>query len=696
MKSFLRILFFLLLASQICSAQWVQCGPSGGFISDIKVSGNKVFAATYGGVLVSTNSGIDWSHSNWGLLDGDVRSVAVTGSKVFAGTYDSGVYVKDINGSIWEQTSFKDQSVISLTSVGDNVLAGTYSTGIYLTTDNGKTWKKVNNGLNDFQVNCFAVSGTKIFAGAGDKVYLSTDMGNNWATVSNGLPENTIISLAVNGPNIYAGIWANGIYMSPNDGLGWMKLGTSSPCGYVQSIAFNGSTMYAVGGKVYCSTNEGDNWTNISNDISSRANIQSIAYCSGNLIAGDNAVNTSTGMYVSSDGGGKWTWINWGLPNYCANAITANNGKVIAATGGGLFNSTNSGQDWRSPSLHGDREWSDFSTVAYRGSNYVFAGDVNGYVWVGSDAGQSLTLKSQIEKGVSVTSFAFISTFVFAATKPFEAGKAGGVYLSYDNGATWKSVSTGLPSLADTNTYVTSLAVIGNNLFAGTGHGVYLSTDYGTSWSKVNNGLTGSWVYSLAVKGNELFAGTFGQGVFRSTDNGTTWTHTSLVKDVTSLFVADTTLFAGTWSQGVYRYVNSDQSWKSVGLPNVYITGFAADNGTLYASTLNNTVWRRPISELTGINEMESKIPYEFSLSQNYPNPFNPITTISYSVADPSHVELKVYDMLGREVSTLVSKYQSRGEYKIQFDAASLPSGIYIYSIKAGQFRDSKKLVLLK
>ncbi|MGE5401836.1 MAG: T9SS type A sorting domain-containing protein [Ignavibacteriales bacterium] len=88
--------------------------------------------------------------------------------------------------------------------------------------------------------------------------------------------------------------------------------------------------------------------------------------------------------------------------------------------------------------------------------------------------------------------------------------------------------------------------------------------------------------------------------------------------------------------------------------------------------------------------------PQSYSLSQNYPNPFNPSTIITYALPHLSHVDLKVYDMLGREVSALVSKDQSAGEYKIQFDASSLPSGMYVYSLQAGEFRASKKLLLIK
>ncbi|MDP4175811.1 MAG: T9SS type A sorting domain-containing protein, partial [Bacteroidota bacterium] len=94
--------------------------------------------------------------------------------------------------------------------------------------------------------------------------------------------------------------------------------------------------------------------------------------------------------------------------------------------------------------------------------------------------------------------------------------------------------------------------------------------------------------------------------------------------------------------------------------------------------------------------ESDFKSPIDFSLVQNYPNPFNPITTISYSIPKESYVVLKVYDLLGREMSTLVNKGQSAGEYKVNFDGSSLPSGIYIYTIHTGQYRASKKLMLLK
>jgi len=85
-----------------------------------------------------------------------------------------------------------------------------------------------------------------------------------------------------------------------------------------------------------------------------------------------------------------------------------------------------------------------------------------------------------------------------------------------------------------------------------------------------------------------------------------------------------------------------------------------------------------------------------YDLFQNYPNPFNPSTTISYQVPDNCRVTLKVFDVLGKEVTTLVDEYKSKGKYDVQFNAKHLASGMYIYQIKAGDFVSSKKLMLMK
>jgi hypothetical protein len=91
-----------------------------------------------------------------------------------------------------------------------------------------------------------------------------------------------------------------------------------------------------------------------------------------------------------------------------------------------------------------------------------------------------------------------------------------------------------------------------------------------------------------------------------------------------------------------------------------------------------------------------SSEPNEYSLSQNYPNPFNPITTIDYSIKSAGLVTLKVYDMLGNEVASLVNERKEPGNYNVTFDAANLPRGIYLYALKSGNFLATKKLILLK
>jgi hypothetical protein len=92
----------------------------------------------------------------------------------------------------------------------------------------------------------------------------------------------------------------------------------------------------------------------------------------------------------------------------------------------------------------------------------------------------------------------------------------------------------------------------------------------------------------------------------------------------------------------------------------------------------------------------ESKVPGEYSLHQNYPNPFNPSTKIAFKVRETGFTSLKVYDVTGKEVTTLVNEKKEAGEYVAEFDARSMASGVYFYRLHSGGFTTSKKMLLLR
>ena len=93
---------------------------------------------------------------------------------------------------------------------------------------------------------------------------------------------------------------------------------------------------------------------------------------------------------------------------------------------------------------------------------------------------------------------------------------------------------------------------------------------------------------------------------------------------------------------------------------------------------------------------MEEIVPTEFQLSQNYPNPFKERTTIKFCVPDKMKIRLEVFDTDGNKVKTLVDEIKEAGTYKVEFDASKLPSGIYFYRLQAGDYIETKKMVLMK
>jgi len=96
------------------------------------------------------------------------------------------------------------------------------------------------------------------------------------------------------------------------------------------------------------------------------------------------------------------------------------------------------------------------------------------------------------------------------------------------------------------------------------------------------------------------------------------------------------------------------------------------------------------------VEDEGTEIPLSFRLEQNYPNPFNPSTKISWQIPVGNWQTLKIYDMLGNEVATLVDEYKPAGTYEIEWNASGLPSGVYFYQLQAGDFIETKKMLLLK
>ncbi len=99
---------------------------------------------------------------------------------------------------------------------------------------------------------------------------------------------------------------------------------------------------------------------------------------------------------------------------------------------------------------------------------------------------------------------------------------------------------------------------------------------------------------------------------------------------------------------------------------------------------------------VVGIEDEQTEIPLSFKLLQNYPDPFNPTTKIKYQIPELSFVSLKVYDVLGSEITTLVNEKKHSGSFEVEFDGTGLPSGIYFYRLQAGSFVEIKKMILMK
>ncbi|GMR25562.1 MAG: hypothetical protein BMS9Abin39_0870 [Ignavibacteria bacterium] len=212
-----------------------------------------------------------------------------------------------------------------------------------------------------------------------------------------------------------------------------------------------------------------------------------------------------------------------------------------------------------------------------------------------------------------------------------------------------------------------------------------------------------------------LYVGNFNDGkIFKRTQNGDITEIGDIPGWMGFMTKAGSNIYATAFQQHKIYKVPMDGSGQSVFAgtgaagqndgPVIQAT-FSSPNGII-ATTTGDTLYisdftPRSLRMITGVNSItaaddEKIVIFDFKLHQNYPNPFNPTTSIQYTVSNAGFISLKIYDVLGKEVSSLVNEYKSAGNYKINFDASSLASGVYLYKLKSGNFVDVKKMLLLK
>ena len=390
---------------------------------------------------------------------------------------------------------------------------------------------------------------------------------------------------------------------------------------------------------------------------------------------------------------------------------TDQSGRVYASSGRLLYRSTDLGDNWE---LIGDfTPWAtDIYDIEINSRGHIFLASSNTVgAFRSMDDGETWEeLSNDIIPSTYEISINPVNDDLFVGTDF-------GFFISTDNGERWFERSEGLP----TNRSVTTILFTQNgDLFAGTfGEGVYRSTDYGLSWVEKREGLL-NWFMLEVVEGsnNVLFASHEGGAPYRSTDNGNSWVYMNNgLPGVAVLWailpISSSRIFVAGEQIGVYTSSDSSNTWdpfrKGLPSPHVLSLNYSLEK-ILFAGTFDDGVYRT-IDPITSINNNTVDISDGYYLSQNYPNPFNPSTTIKYQLSSSGIITLKVYDILGREITTLVNEFKSAGSYEINFSATggsasggnakNLSSGVYIYRITASNngkilFTDSKQMILLR
>jgi len=270
-----------------------------------------------------------------------------------------------------------------------------------------------------------------------------------------------------------------------------------------------------------------------------------------------------------------------------------------------------------------------------------------------------------------------------------------------NGGSNWARMATEPDQVGSEAGWNNSFLVLGNNIWFGTNSTkVYKSTDLGLTWSSA---ATTGTINTYAVHFNSASNGiSGGNATVKSTDGGTSWTAVTSPGTTGNIngFDGNGTDWWGIRSGAVvYRSTDAGATWTTAHTQTGAVfqdIDFAVVGGCPQGWAVGNAGVIVKMSTMTGVSNYNTEIPGAFELSQNYPNPFNPTTNIKFSIPQSGLVTLKVYDVAGKEIASLVNEVKSAGNYIVGFNASNLPSGAYFYRLETNSFTETKKMMLIK
>jgi photosystem II stability/assembly factor-like uncharacterized protein len=356
------------------------------------------------------------------------------------------------------------------------------------------------------------------------------------------------------------------------------------------------------------------------------------------------------GVFRTTDNGNSWFTVNNGLTDLNISCFTKVAGQLFCTTvSGGVCYTTNQGQQWFRlntglPNIY-------FKCIYSMDSVLLVGAGWEGGAFISKNAGNHWTPFIVDTFANNINSFYFYQNYYYASTPLHGIFRTDNVFNS------WTHISPGQMWLGN------SFYSVGDTLYNCNGNGLYFSTNNGDVWNQIFTQTPGYGhflnTWELAKENDFMIAGTAG-GVGHSTDGGLTW-------------------YAPDQNYMLNRLVFS-----------------VSKNNQYFFAGIDYNVWRLPVSGFIGIEPINNIVPSKYSLNQNYPNPFNPTTNIRFSIPKTSFTEIKIFNSLGQEISTLVNQNLQAGNYEVNWDASNIPSGVYFYRINSDDFTQTNKMILIK